>query len=555
MKKRLLPSLLALVMALVMLPATALAAEGPDYQTALIAQLEAGVRPSENNLFFGIGQWKAMEEGLEKWTLSMRYAAIRKLDMSGMGLTQSSSSDDLDLLEPFLGLEELDLSTKEDTASGSRNALNNLDGLAGLTNLRRLDVSNNQLEAKRDQTGGIAGLAGCVRLEALDLSGNKRLGSTGSVKDALAPLAWLSSLRELDLSDTAFSDSDVEFVQASAGLRTLDISNTQVKNLDLSGLTGLTSLTARNLTLDSLKLPGGIAKVDLTGTKLRVKTANEDDAIAAVKAYGDSGLKLVNGNSTSQEVYVVTVADTANGTVEISKKTATKGTKVTITVTPDEGYVQDSVIISYEGEDGKLVSEYAADGWFTMPDVNVTVTVRFMPLNIRIRYNDMEHGTVSLDKAAPARRERVNFKTDLSRGFQVREITASIGSKTVPVYRSSNGTYCFDMPRIKEGETLTFDVTIVEVVTARYTRSGSSGGRLTLSGLVAGQRYVCQMSEAGSKDASGSCTIVTFMAQDATEPLEVRGSTSGYVVSLWKYDAWASSVEDLTNVFYEVTAR
>lgn len=553
MKKRLLSALLAVV--LTMLPAAAFAAEGPDYQTALIAQLEAGVRPSENNLFFGISQWKAMEEGTEKRTLSMRYAAVRKLDMSDMGLTQSSSSDDLDLLEPFTGLEELNLSTKEDTAGGNRNALNNLNSLAGLTNLRRLDVSNNQLEAKSGMTGGISGLQGCARLETLNLSGNKRLGSTRSVKDALAPLAGLSSLRELDLSDTAFSDSDVESVRAAASLRVLDISNTPVKDLDLSGLSGLISLTARNLTLDSLKLPRGIAKVDLRGTTLKVKADNEDDAIAVTSAYGDSGLELVDRGSTSQKVYIVTVADTVNGAVEVSQKTATKGTKVAITTAPSEGYVQDSVIISYEGEDGELVSEYANDGQFAMPDGNVTVTVRFMPLNVRIQYNETGHGTVSFKKELPIRGERVDFAADLSRGFQVRQITAKLGSKTVPVYRREDGMYCFDMPRIKEGETLIFDVAIVEVVTAKYSRTGSSEGRLTLSGLVEGQRYVCQMSEAGSGSASGSCTIVTFMAQDTTELLNVRNSTNGYVVSLWKYDSRASSVADLTNVFYEVTAR
>lgn len=554
MKKKLLPALLALILAAAMLSGTAFAADGPDYQTALIAQLEAGVRPSANNLFLGLSQWKSMEEGPEKSMLAMRYAAIKKLDMSGMGLAQkgSGAADDLAMLEPFLGLEELDLSNREDTPGDSKNTLSNLDYLINLPNLRRLDASGNQLEAKSGMTGGVSGLAYSVRLEALDLSGNKKLGSSGSVKDALAPLAWLANLRELDLSDTAFSDNDVQYVQSMMSLGTLDISDTPVKNLDLSGLTWLTSLTAKNLTLDSLKLPRNLQTVDLTGTRLRVKSENEDDAVAAMETYGDSGLHLVNGSGSSQTVYTVTAAPTANGTVELSARTVAQGAKVTISVTPYEGYAQDSVSVSYENGEGALTRVPVTNGAFTMPAGNVTVTVRFMRQNIDIQYNTMGQGSVTLDKEQPARGERVNFVADLEKGYQIRQITGKIRNKTVPVYRNTNGTYCFDMPRLKENEALVFTVTIVETVTARYSGSGQFGGQLTLSGLLPGQQYICQMSETGS---SGACTIVTFTAQDTSAQLEVRQSTGGYLVSLWKYDPWAASVRDLTNVFYEVTAR
>ena len=557
MKKRLLFAALALVMAFALLPTAALAAEGPDYQTALIAQLEAGARPSVNNLFLGISQWRAMMDGPEKSALTWRYAAVKKLDMSGMGLTQKGSagsggySDDLDLLEPFVGLEELDLSNKADTPGEDKNALANLNGLARLPNLRVLDASGNQLEARSGMTDGISGLANCIRLEELDLSGNKKLGSSGSVNDALAVLAWLPSVRELDLSGTAFSDKDAASISSMWSLTTLDISDTPVKHLDLSGLTNLTGLTAKNLTLDSLKLPRNLRTADLTDTRLKVKSENEDDAVAAVKAYGDSGLQLVNGSS-SQTVYTVTAADTANGAVELSAKTAAKGAKVTITIAPDAGYAQDSVTVAYQNAEGAQTRVPVDKGTFTMPEGDVTVTVRFMRQNIDIRYNSMGLGSVAFDKEQPARGERVSFVAELEKGYQIRQITGKIGARTVPVYRAANGTYCFDMPRLKENEALTFNVTIVEVVTAKYSSSGQFGGQLTLSGLTPGQQYVCQMSETGS---SGACTIVTFTAQDASAQLEVRRSSGGYLVSLWKYDPWASSVRDLINVFYEVTAR
>ena len=545
MNKRLLSASLVLVMALTALSMTVYAADGPDYQTALIAQLEAGAKPSANNLFLGLKQWKEMEEGPEKDRLFMRYAAIEKLDLSDMGL----KSDDLSMLEPFLGLEELDLSTRASAPDASKNTLTNLDDLQNFFYLRRLDVSGNQLETK----GGISGLADCTRLEVLDLSGNKRL--FGSAGDAMDVLAELSRVRELDLRGTALSDSDLESVQAMESLRILDISNTSVKNLDLSDMAQLTSLTAENLTLDSLKLPDDLGELDLANTKLKVKPQNEDDALIAISRYGDSGLKLVKSGRASQEVHTVTVAEPAHGTVTTKVKTAAQGDKVSISVTPNKGWALDSVAVSYQNAEGERTPVAVTDGEFTMPEGNVTVTVVFMPLNIEIEYNEDDKGSVSFDKESPARGERVSFVTKLNRGFKVREITAKIGSKPVPVYRDSDGTYCFDMPRLAEDETLSFAVTIVETVTPRYTKSGSFGGQLTFTGLVEGQQYVCQMSEAGADEESAAYTIVTFTARDTTEQLDVRDSAGGYIVSLWKYDDQAASAQDLINVFYEVLVR
>lgn len=561
MKKRLLSVLLVLVVAVTVLPAITYAIDGPDYQTALLAQLEAGVKPSATNLFLGLSQWKNMADGPERAMLARRYAAITRLDLSDMGFTQkpaergSAASDDLRLLEPFTGLEVLDLSTQADTPDASKNTLTNLDYLANFPNLRWLDVSGNQLEAKKGMTGGISGLAGCTRLEVLNLSGNKKLGSTGSVKDAMAVLEQLPWVSELNLSDTAFSDSDVQFVDAMPFLETLDISNTPVKNLDLSDMVWLTNLLAENLTLESLYLPEGLREVDLIGTTLKVTDKNVDDAVTALFRYGDFGLQLTDDSQKRNVVHTVTVADSANGIAEASVRTAAQGTKVSISATPEMGWAQDSIAVSYENADGERMPVTVTGGEFTMPDGNVTVTVTFMPEDILIEYNEYDEGSVSLDRESPARGERVYFVTDLNKGFKVREITARIGSRSVPVYRDEKGEYCFDMPRLRAGETLTFSVTIVEDVAPKYIRSGSFGGQLTFEGLVRGQQYVCQMAEAGINDKSITHTIVTFTAQSTTEKLDVLNSAGGYIVSLWKYDDWATSAQDLTNIFYEVSVK
>lgn len=557
MKGKLFLALLVFVMTLAALPMAASAAESPDYQTALIAQLEAGAKPSANNLLIGVSQWKNMEPGPERSAFSMRYEAIQKLDLSNMGLTQKAGAngdiadDALTVLEPFTGLVELDLSTKADASNGYKNELTNLNYLTYFPYLEKLDVSNNQLEAKSGLSDGITGLWGCSRLTELNLSGNKKLGSSGGVEDALVPLEGLNFVTQLNLSDTGFGDDDVQSVQAMESLRELDISNTPVRCLDLSGMVRLTRLTAKNLTLDSIRLPAGIAEMDLAGTKLKVTDETIDDAVAALRGYGDSGLKLVKSNNTNQEIYTITVADTVNGTASVDVQAASRGTKVAVTVSPDEGYAQDSVIILYADEKGEPKRAAVTNGEFTMPNGNVSVSVTFMPRNIAVEYNDWEWGSVSFDKENPARGERVDFVADVQDGYKIRQITGKIGSKSVPVYRRKDGTYCFDMPRLREDEPLVFTVTFVEIVTPQYAGSGPFGGRLTLNGLVEGQQYVCQMSEADANKKPTDYTIVTFTAHGTSEQLEVRGSTHGYIVSLWKYGAWAESVQDLTNVFYE----
>ena len=82
--------------------------------------------------------------------------------------------------------------------------------------------------------------------------------------------------------------------------------------------------------------------------------------------------------------YDITIAETANGTVEADKAKAADGETVTVTVTPDEGYMVDQAYWSFIDETGTEVqSEFQEpeDGGnsaiFTMPAAPVTITVIF----------------------------------------------------------------------------------------------------------------------------------------------------------------------------------
>ena len=84
------------------------------------------------------------------------------------------------------------------------------------------------------------------------------------------------------------------------------------------------------------------------------------------------------GGGGSVTTYAVNVEDTDNGTVTASVKSASKGSTVTLTVKPDEGYQLDQLTVT--DKDGKEISvTEKEDGkyTFTMPASEVSVSAAF----------------------------------------------------------------------------------------------------------------------------------------------------------------------------------
>lgn len=99
-----------------------------------------------------------------------------------------------------------------------------------------------------------------------------------------------------------------------------------------------------------------------------------------------------SGTTTS---YNVNVNAATNGTVAADKKTASKGTTVTVTASPSKGYVVDAVKVV--DKDGKDVAVTEKDGKyvFTMPGSAVTVTGTFKaetPAPVALPFMDVKSG-------------------------------------------------------------------------------------------------------------------------------------------------------------------
>lgn len=102
-----------------------------------------------------------------------------------------------------------------------------------------------------------------------------------------------------------------------------------------------------------------------------------------------------SGSGSTSTTYDVKVNAATNGAVAADKKTASKGTTVTVTASPSKGYVVDAVKVV--DKDGKDVAVTGKDGKyvFTMPGSAVTVTGTFKaetPAPVALPFTDVKSG-------------------------------------------------------------------------------------------------------------------------------------------------------------------
>ena len=125
-------------------------------------------------------------------------------------------------------------------------------------------------------------------------------------------------------------------------------------------------------------------------------TLTKDDAGKyTVSPQSSGGPGSSGGSISAPTTYAVNVNAATNGAVAADKKTASKGTTVTVTASPSKGYVVDAVKVV--DKDGKDVAVTEKDGKyvFTMPASAVTVTGSFKaetPAPAALPFTDVKSG-------------------------------------------------------------------------------------------------------------------------------------------------------------------
>ena len=90
---------------------------------------------------------------------------------------------------------------------------------------------------------------------------------------------------------------------------------------------------------------------------------------------------------TSAPRYDVAVSDGAHGSVTVSPKSASKGSTVTVTVTPDKGYALETLAITDKnGNALDLTDQGGGQYTFTMPSSPMTVAATFMDDNTMLNF-------------------------------------------------------------------------------------------------------------------------------------------------------------------------
>lgn len=238
-------------------------------------------------------------------------------------------------------------------------------------------------------------------IDALNLS-NQDLSSVDLTK-----LAIFTGVTELNLSGNK-GVTGLTALKDLTQLETLDISGTGVTTADVlvSGdalsFPGLKTLTAQNLSLTSLsalaKAAGAdgfntdaVTKWDFTGSTLTDTEDNKADVETIKTTLGEKfspptiqttpdepEIPATPVNPGGVTTYAVTVEDAENGKVTRSPARAGRGTTVTITTAPDDGYELDKLTVTdARGSELELTDKGNGKYTFRMPASKVTVEAVF----------------------------------------------------------------------------------------------------------------------------------------------------------------------------------
>ena len=318
------------------------------------------------------------------------------------------------------------------TIDVSSNSIADLTGIEHLTALKNLYCIGNQLTALDVSHNTALIFLACNnnQLTALDVSQNTALNKLYCYNNQLTALdvCQNTALKNLNCSDNQLTELDVSH---NTALETLDCSNNQLTAIEVSQNTALEVLYCSNNQLAQLDVSQNTALGALDCCGNQINGGNMEALVASlptvdVDYWGENGWFIVIDldSETEQNVITTTQVGTArgknwtvygltgddwqeydgieltyaislpesfeHGTVECDKTTAAEGETVTLTVTADEGYELETLIVTFTNEDepsgaplrlrgGSLELTPGENGTYTfqMPAAPVTVNATF----------------------------------------------------------------------------------------------------------------------------------------------------------------------------------
>ncbi len=222
----------------------------------------------------------------------------------------------------------------------------------------------------------------------------------------------------------------------------------------------------------------------------------------------------IGSGVTTYSVSIVTLI--ANGTVVASPTGGlSAGDLVTLTVTPDPGYVLESIIVK---DDGANLVPMETENTFKMPASNVRVDATFKeapvtPVKYNVRINPMTNGSVTADKTQAAGGELVKLTATPDAGYVLDTIQVLHG---MGAEVALNADHSFTMP----SEDVVVNATFKEAPVSSHTVTFNTNG--------------------------GSAVPEQTVADGATATKPADPTKDGYTFEGWYQDATFATAFDFT---------
>ena len=124
---------------------------------------------------------------------------------------------------------------------------------------------------------------------------------------------------------------------------------------------------------NTISISNGNADIVCSSSHLRYNAANDQNRFRYFKSSSYTNQQAIQLYKKTPTIYTITLATVTNGTIEASATEAQEGTTITLTATPNSGYVFGAWTVTDTLDNSIAVN----NNQFTMPASNVTVSASF----------------------------------------------------------------------------------------------------------------------------------------------------------------------------------
>ena len=210
-------------------------------------------------------------------------------------------------------------------------------------------------------------------------------------------------------------------------------------------------------------LNSGTGVVTFQNTALYPAPDDADAADITPDGIWDAGES--NQLMLERQPHIITVSSGENGTVTASTDKASKGSTVTLTVAPEQGYELDTLTVTAIEGSGGTVS-VSNDNSFTMPASDVTVSATFKqagtvtPPTYTVTTPTVDNGSVNVSPKNASKGDTVTITVKPDDGYELDElIVTDKNGDALKLTDKGNGKYTFTMP----GSKVEIEASFVEI--------------------------------------------------------------------------------------------